>query len=65
MAAQQEESDHKDACSVLPLTLSFDLCLNGLADGQLTSPLADLCEVSAGETICDARQILQVHVLQE
>lgn len=61
----KQKSDHGDARSVLPLTLSLDLGLDGLTDGQLTGPLADLCQVSSGETVCDARQVFQVHILQE
>lgn len=35
----------------LPLSLSADLILDALSDGQLTRPLADLCKVSSRETI--------------
>lgn len=59
----QQQSDHGDAWSVLLLTLGLDLGFDGLSDGQLTGPLADLCQVSARETLCDARQVFQIHVL--
>lgn len=58
-------SNHGDAWSVLPLTLSLDFSLNGLADGQLTGPLADLSQVSSRKALCNARQVLQIHILQE
>lgn len=55
--------DHWDAGSVLPLTLSLDLSLNGLTDGQLARPLADLGQISARKAVRDAGQIIQIHVL--
>jgi len=43
--------------------LSSDLQLNRLADRQLASALADLCQVGTTEAMRHFRQVVNVHVL--
>ena len=47
----------------LPLPLPANLVLNALPDGQLTCPLADLCEICSREAIGHLCQEVQVHIL--
>ena len=57
-------ADHRDSWSALSLTLSPDLSLDRLSDGQLTRSLADLCQVGSRETVCDVRQDFQIYILR-
>lgn len=54
---------HVHVVSLGPLLLATDVCLDGLSDGQLASPLADLRQVSAGEPMRHLGQVVQVHTL--
>ena len=47
----------------LSLPLPADLVLDALPDGQFARPLADLCEVGAGEAVGHLGQEVQVHIL--